>query len=53
MNPRNKPETYVFHRPVQYSQNFGVEFVSNLSIIDLLFCQGPATSDVLLAGLRE
>ncbi|GAB3805678.1 WbqC family protein [Spirosoma humi] len=53
LNPRNKPETYVFHQPVAYLQNFGQEFVPNLSIIDLLFCQGPATSDVLLAGLRE
>ena len=53
LNPRNKPETYVFHQPVVYPQNFGQEFVPNLSIIDLLFCQGPAASDVLLTGLRE
>ena len=53
INPRNEPETYVFHQPVSYQQNFGQEFVPNLSIVDLLFCQGPAASDVLLAGLRE
>ncbi|GAB4017711.1 hypothetical protein GCM10028773_15010 [Spirosoma koreense] len=53
VNPRNGPESYVFHRPVAYPQNFGQEFVPNLSIIDLLFCQGPAATDLLLAGLRE
>lgn len=53
VNPRNGPESYVFHRPVVYTQNFGQKFVSNLSSIDLLFCQGPAALDVLRAGLRE
>ncbi len=53
VNPRNKPEAYVFHRPVAYPQNFGQTFVPNLSSIDLLFCQGPAAWDVLRAGLRE
>ena len=52
LNPRNRPETYIFHKPAAYQQNFGVDFVPNLSSIDLLFCQGPAASDVLLAGLR-
>ncbi|GAB2535261.1 WbqC family protein [Spirosoma aerophilum] len=53
LNPRNEPETYIFHHPVAYQQNFGQDFVPNLSIIDLLFCQGPTASDVLLAGLQE
>ena len=53
LNPGNGPETYIFHKPVAYAQNFGQTFVPNLSIIDLLFCQGPSVSDVLLAGLRE
>ncbi|WP_371732001.1 WbqC family protein [Spirosoma sp. KCTC 42546] len=53
LNPGNRPETYIFHQPVEYPQNFGVEFVPNLSIIDLLFCQGPSAADVLRAGLRE
>lgn len=53
VNPRNGPESYLFYRPVAYPQNFGQKFVPNLSVIDLLFCQGPAATDVLLAGLRE
>lgn len=52
VNPRNGPESYVFHQPVPYAQNFGQDFVPNLSILDLLFCQGPAAGDVLKAGLR-
>ncbi|MFD2569305.1 WbqC family protein [Spirosoma soli] len=53
LNPRNKPETYIFYNSVAYSQNFGLDFVPNLSIIDLLFCQGPTARDVLKAGLQE
>ena len=41
MNPPNEPQTYVFYQPRVYQQNFGQTFVPNLSIIDLLFCQGP------------
>ncbi len=53
LNPQNRPESYVFHKPVAYQQNFGPEFAPNLSIIDLLFCQGPAAKDVLKVGLQE
>ncbi len=53
VNLRNRLQPYVFHQPVSYSQNFGQNFVPNLSILDLLFCQGPAATDVLMAGLRE
>ncbi|QJW90684.1 hypothetical protein HNV11_15485 [Spirosoma taeanense] len=53
INPRNRTKSYIFHCPVPYLQNFGLEFVQNLSIIDLLFCQGPAAKDVLKAGLRK
>ncbi|WP_373492912.1 WbqC family protein [Aquiflexum sp.] len=30
-----------------YDQMFGVNFVPNLSILDLLFCKGPESKDVL------
>lgn len=36
-----------FCLPKSYQQNFGVEFVENLSIIDLLFCQGPQAKQIL------
>lgn len=47
VNPGNDSESYVFHQPVAYGQNFGPDFVPNLSSIDLLFCQGPAAKQVL------
>lgn len=47
MNPRNDSDSYVFHRAVPYQQNFGPDFVPNLSIIDLLFCQGPDAKQIL------
>lgn len=47
VNPRNRAESYVFAQPVPYQQNFGVDFVPNLSVIDVLFCQGPTTKEYL------
>lgn len=48
VNPRNGADSYVFYQPAHYTQNFGVEFVPNLSVIDLLFCQGPAAGEFLV-----
>lgn len=39
--------TRTFYRPTRYTQVFGSEFVSNLSLIDLLFCEGPRSMSVL------
>jgi hypothetical protein len=47
INPRNRSESYVFYKPMPYQQNFGFDFVPNLSIIDLLFCQGPLATEFL------
>lgn len=33
--------------PVPYQQNFGSEFVSNLSILDLIFCEGPNSFQII------
>jgi hypothetical protein len=33
--------------PVVYQQNFGVKFVPNLSVIDLLMCQGAEATNIL------
>ena len=32
-----------FYHPIQYQQVFGSSFVANLSLLDLLFCEGPNT----------
>ena len=47
INPPNGSESYVFHESMPYQQNFGSDFAPNLSIIDLLFCHGPAAKQLL------
>jgi hypothetical protein len=39
-----------FYKALRYYQVFGSEFVPNLSIIDLLFCEGPRASEILRAS---
>jgi hypothetical protein len=36
-----------FFEPVSYYQIFGNRFVENLSVIDLLFCEGPQSSRII------
>lgn len=35
------------YTPIVYHQNFGSEFVPNLSVIDLLMCQGAEATNIL------
>lgn len=35
------------YRPITYSQLFGNSFVANLSIIDLIMCEGPRADELL------
>jgi len=40
IHPKKNYLNNKIYRPFRYVQNFGSEFVPNLSIVDLLFCQG-------------
>lgn len=42
-----------FYKPTPYPQVFGNRFAENLSLIDLLFCEGPNANRVLLASSKE
>jgi hypothetical protein len=39
--------------PQVYSQMFGLDFVPNLSILDLLFCIGPESNEVLIRSKKN
>lgn len=47
INAKKTFETNNFYRPVVYQQNFGNDFVPNLSVIDLLFCRGNQSLEIL------
>jgi len=40
-------ESRSFYHPISYNQNFGSNFAENLSIIDLLMCEGPNALNIL------
>jgi WbqC-like protein family len=39
-----------YYRPAPYTQVFGNNFVGNLSLIDLIFCKGPESTNLLSAS---
>ena len=47
INPKKAIENTLFYKPVAYTQNFGNDFVPNLSILDLLFCRGNQALEIL------
>lgn len=47
IHPKSLIDKGEFYKPSPYVQIFGADFVPNLSIVDLLFCEGPAANEVL------
>lgn len=47
INAKKSFESNNFYQPIAYQQNFGNEFEPNLSIIDLLFCRGNQSLEIL------
>ena len=42
-----------FYKPTPYYQVFGNHFADNLSLIDLLFCEGPRSGSLILASRNK
>jgi hypothetical protein len=42
-----------FYQPHPYRQNFGSAFVPNLSILDVVLCHGPESTNILRQSVRR
>ncbi len=51
IHPKKNYKINNFYSPVRYKQNFGNNFASNLSIIDILFCEGPQSLEIIRQSL--
>jgi hypothetical protein len=48
-----KPEQYArYFQPVSYPQVFGNKFAEGLSVIDLVFCEGPNSPKVVASSAK-
>jgi hypothetical protein len=50
INPKKPEQLELLYRPVEYKQVFGNKFVDNLSLIDLIFCEGPGAREIIHAS---
>ena len=47
VSPKNSTRLHEIYEPAVYHQVFGNKFVQNLSLIDLIFCEGPGALSVV------
>ena len=47
ISPKKMYSSRRFYQPIEYPQVFGKDFAENLSIIDLIACEGPNARSVL------
>lgn len=50
INPKKPASSRNFYKPVSYHQVFGNGFAENLSLIDVLFCEGSGAASLILAS---
>ena len=53
ISTKKPPESRSFYRPIPYVQNFGSNFVKNLSILDLIMCEGPNGINVIKKSIND
>ena len=53
IRPKSNPDILNTYNQISYQQVFGNNFVNNLSVIDLIFCEGPQAGEMIKSGLVE
>lgn len=53
INPKKSELLNPFFHSVPYTQVFGNTFVANMSVVDLIFCEGPEASRIIQASLKK
>ena len=53
INDKKNKNITKYYQPIAYYQTFGNDFVSNLSIVDLLFNMGPEARSILLRSCKQ
>jgi len=52
VNAKKPVDCEKFFKPIPYTQVFGHTFAANMSVIDLIFCEGPNARQVITSRLR-
>lgn len=52
VNAKKPADCEKFFQPVPYTQVFGQTFAVNMSVIDLIFCEGPNARQAITSSLR-
>lgn len=53
LKPKSSFRERVIYKPIPYGQLFGSDFEPNLSVIDLLFCEGPAAKKIIANSIKN
>lgn len=53
IGPKTSFSARSYYSPEAYRQVFGLDFEPGLSIIDLLFCEGPAAKNIILKSVKK
>jgi len=53
ISPKTNSNIINTYNQVAYQQVFGNEFVNNLSVIDLIFCEGPQAGGIIKSGIDK
>jgi hypothetical protein len=51
ISPKSNPKFLNSYNQSVYQQVFGNNFVNNLSVIDLIFCEGPQAGGIIRSGI--